>query len=153
MLEIRANARMDYYDSMITNRDTVTCGEHALGCNGLTTSLTPELQCSTNIPGVQKVGLYPVIYYTMDSWNDLAYTRPSNSNPLLHNATAERALVEAMLYEYFNEGILIESLITYKTQFYNEDLLFEVADHFGLRRERLQYWLNEAEYERTHDES
>ena len=144
---------MTQYYPLIHDRDVVTVGDHALANAGLTTTFYNPIQCSTGIKDFSDIGTFPVYYYTMDSWNDLTYTKPSKTNPLVHIPSKERALVEAMKYEYFNEGILIESLITYITTFYNKELLEEVADHFKLSREHLQYWLDEAEYERTHDES
>lgn len=148
-----ATLNLEIHYHLVHDRDIVIVGDHALTTAGLTTTLCNIIQCSTGIPDFNQLGLFPVYYYTMDSWNDFAYTKPSKTNPLVHIPTKERALVEAMKYEYFNEGILIESLITYITTFYNKELLEEVADHFKLPRERLQYWLDEAEYERTHDES
>lgn len=63
--------------------------------------------------------------------------------------TAERALVDTInfLEKNYIEGPLIESLQTYLEK--NKDLseLYAVADHYGVSRDKINYWIDEAREE------
>lgn len=83
-------------------------------------------------------------YYHFD---DDAYLVRHNDNVYL--PTAERAIVDTIKYieVNYNEGSLIESLQTYISHNSSFTKLYEVADHYGVPRSDVDYWLNEAREE------
>lgn len=72
----------------------------------------------------------------------------SASNPLLLLPSKERAIVECIKHlDWVDEGLLIEGIQNYISDFWNEKLLYEAASHFNLPEEELEYWLEEARNE------
>ena len=70
---------------------------------------------------------------------------PSNTDQLILVPSKERALVEYIKNEkWCDEGILIEAMKTYLMWFRNDTELKEVADHFGLDWNTIEYWIKEA---------
>lgn len=60
--------------------------------------------------------------------------------------TAEKALVDtiAFLDDNYIEGALIESLQNYLAKHDDLSKLYEVADHYNVSRDKVDYWINEA---------
>ena len=70
--------------------------------------------------------------------------RPSKENPLLLIPSKERAIAECIKYlDYMDEGELIEALKEYLDRFW-DDRIYEVGEHFGVSKEILDYWFEEA---------
>ena len=93
---------------------------------------------------------FPVFvkYYFNPYGKDTKYTNPRKTNRYLHEPTKERALVETIkFHDYFNEGILIEALQNYIRNVEDFSLLYEVAEYFGVSRDDVDYWINEAREE------
>lgn len=135
------------YDAMVGRTGVyVLCGQTALCRRGLTTAITNLLQVWTLYPNISRVNtgitqffFNPVINYTDD-------LNKSPKHPNILEPTQERALIEAIwLREYFDEGILIESLKSYDFQ-HNGDFskLYEIAHKYHCTREMLNYWIEEA---------
>lgn len=70
--------------------------------------------------------------------------RQSKENPLLLIPSKERAIVECIKWlKYVDEGELIEALKTYLDMFW-DNRIYEVGEHFGISKETLDYWFEEA---------
>lgn len=123
----------------------VVCAEAALNFAGLVIFNSEHLifqTCEKEL-GSRSFGYYS-LYYNHNI--DYRYKiRPFKDNPNLLLPTKERALVECILHlDWVDEGLLIEALKDYMERHWNEKEFYEVADHFGLDRETLEYWLKEA---------
>ena len=132
------------FDSLIIEK-RVICGPCALARAGLITYSTELLFLQTPFIEVDGVCTVYVTYYYYDNIDYEHWVYPSKSNPLLLQPTKERAIVDYIRNEkWCDEGILIEALKSYLMWFRNDKELYEVADFFGVTREIIDYWINEA---------
>ncbi len=124
---------------------TVLCGSSALSFAGLVMFNTTHYIIQTRIDLLNNSVLY---FFTLKFNPKIDYEYrvvPSKSNPMLLLPTKERALVENIQHlEWVDEGLLVEGLKNYIAQFWNEEEIYKVADHFGLDHSTLEYWLEEA---------
>ena len=122
----------------------VICNVCALARNGLVFANSSHLDLFTKYKNLNGLQTLAFSYYYNDNIDYKYDVTPSQSNELLLKPTKERALVENIIFiDNVDEGFLIEALKNYQEQFWN-DRIYEVADHFGLARETLDYWLEEA---------
>lgn len=137
----------DYiFDEYVRDKEYVVCGICALVRNGLIIANKEHLDLFTAFPEIDGLDAFAVRYiYNPDI--DYEYeVSPSFTNPLILLPSKERALVEYLICgKYCDEGILIEALKSYLMWFRNLEKLYRTAAHFGLRREVLDYWIQEAE--------
>lgn len=132
------------YDKFYTKKSVIT-GTCALARNGLVYANATHLDLQTN--EIQLDGLHTVpcnFYYNGNiDWNYEITEMQSNSKLLL--PSKERALVECIKHlDWCDEGILIEALKTYLMWFRDDEKLYKCADHFGVARDTVDYWINEA---------
>lgn len=124
---------------------SVACGSYALAKNSLI-CFSPSILCvftdSTTLENVTCTGFD---YYYRNMAIDYKYElRPSRENSLLLIPSKERAIVECIKWlEYADEGELIEALKTYLDMFW-DNRIYEVGEHFGISKETLDYWFEEA---------
>lgn len=135
------------YDFAIA-KSAVCCSSTALARNGLIMFDAIHLDLQTGKAELDKTNyVYFSLFYNPNIDYEYCITK-SPSNPLLLLPSKERALVECIKHlDWIDEGLLIEGLRNYLDNFWNEKLLFEVAKHFNLPAEELEYWLNEARNE------
>lgn len=97
----------------------------------------------TEYPEIDHVHLTNVVYEHYHV-HDSAYLRVLSDGSL--TPTAERALVDCMIWQDHNydEGFLIEALQSYQYDGHQASDLYEVADHYLLPHEVVDYWWNEA---------
>ena len=127
----------------------VLAGDDALYHAGLTNQPVNTPMCWTTYEEIPN-GTFAVFtyYYYNPAGKDTRYSKPMQINSYAYEPIKERAIVETIKFrEYFNEGILIEALQNYIEGSPNMPLLYEVADYFGVLREDVDYWLNEAREE------
>lgn len=132
------------YDKEI-DKNAVICAQCAFSRCGLTTQDWVHLDLWTSFSEIDGVET-GAVRYLYNPHIDFEYElTPMDTNPLLLLPSKERAIVEYIKCEkWCDEGTLIEGLKTYLYQFINMDKLYEVADHFELNREILDYWIKEA---------
>lgn len=131
-------------DICITKK-SVVCGGCALNRAGLIYYNSEHLDLMTCYEELDGCCLSRLTYYYYPVIDTEHWVHPLKSNPLLLQPTRERAIVEYILNKkWCDEGLLIEALKNYLDQFRNDEELYEVADFFGLSRETLDYWINEA---------
>lgn len=124
---------------------SIACGSYALAKNSLI-CFSPSILCvftdSTILENVTCTGFD---YYYRNMEIDYQYElRPSKENPLLLIPSKERAIVECIKWlEYVDEGELIEALKTYLDMFW-DNRIYKVGEHFGISKETLDYWFEEA---------
>ena len=137
----------DYvFDKYVKDNSYVVCGICALVRNGLVIFDKDHLDLFTQYPEIDGIDAYAVRYVYNPNIDYEYEVTPFFTNPLILLPSKERAIVEYVLCErYCDEGILIEALKSYLLWFKNLPKLYEVADHFGLSREVLDYWIHEAE--------
>lgn len=123
---------------------TCLCGECALYRNGLSYQHSAAVQVFTRNPDIHGCSS-GMIYYYYSGHMDLDYEcSPLKDYPNIYLPTRERTLVQMIKYKnYFNEGSLIEGLINYLEE-PDMDHLYSVAGHFKVKRETIDYWVNEA---------
>ena len=132
------------YDKLI-EKESVLCDFCALTRNGLTMQNPDFIVLWTNYAELDGTTTAAIKYLYNPNLDRVNYLTPSPTNANLLLPTKERAIVEYILCERWrDEGTLIEALKTYLWQFKDMDKLYEVADHFKLSREELNYWINEA---------
>lgn len=137
---------MNSTTELLSNYSGIVTGITALVWNGICSMLPwyTELSSSNSVLNDIHIPLGRYVYKPyVDKEN---YLRPSSNNPKMLVPTVERAVVEYILdEEHCDEGILIEALKNYLWQ-YPEKLqeLYKVAEFYGLARETLDYWLEEA---------
>lgn len=132
------------YDACYKKKAIIT-GCCALERNGLIYASSAHLDLQTTFKELD--GLQTCIcnfYYNPEiDWDYLLC--PMKSNPLLLLPSKERALIECIQHlDWVDEGFLIEALKTYLNWFKDDDRLYACADHFGVSRETVNYWINEA---------
>lgn len=124
--------------------DMILTNVTALSYNGLIYSVGGFPYIATwrsqadGVRTLDKVFLYSKYFY------DTTYMRQLSDGIML--PTPERTIVEYVLNEkHCDEGLLIEALKSYNENGNaNYQLLYEVAEHFKLSRDILDYWLKEA---------
>ena len=134
---------MFQYDSLVTEKHVI-CGSCALARTGLVVFNANNLALFTTYAEFDKFSASAVIYYYNPDIDYEYEVTPSQTNPLLLRPSKERAIVECIKFiDNVDEGLLIEALKNYLSYFW-DDKIYEVADHFGVSRETLDYWLQEA---------
>lgn len=136
-------------NTLTTEGFYILAGDDALYHAGLTNQPVDTPMCWTEYEDIPS-GIFAVFvyYYFNPSGKDTKYATPMKTNSFAYEPIKERAIVETIKFqEYFNEGILIEALQSYLGGAPNMDLLYEVADYFGVPRDDVDYWLNEAREE------
>lgn len=104
-----------------------------------------KINLFTEIEDVDGIDFAVVVYRYKHNADTEHYLRKSPQNELLLIPTRERAIVEYIQGErYQDEGLLIEAIKTYLEESKDLELLYEVADFFSLDRKTLDYWLKEA---------
>ena len=124
---------------------SIACGSYALAQNSLL-RFSPNILCVfTDSTILEKVTCTGFDYHYFNP--DIDYKqelRPSKKNPLLLIPSKKRAIVECIKWlDYVDEGELIEALKEYLDRFWN-DRIYEVGEHFGISKEILDYWFEEA---------
>lgn len=135
----------DYQYDKFIEFDTVECGSTALARSGLIMFNLMHLNIMTSRCTLDHLNAgFATLHYNSSIDFDYEVTAEPE-NPRLRRPSKERALVECILHlDWIDEGLLIEGLKSYLDYFWNEEKLREVADHFGLAQETLDYWLQEA---------
>ena len=132
------------YDKLITEK-RVLCEECALARVGLINYNAGHLQLMTNDSSFDKFSMCYITYYYYENIDYEKYVIPSADNPNILVPTKERAIIEYMKNEKWrDEGVLIEALKNYLRWFRNDEKLYKVADHFEVKRDLVDYWINEA---------
>ena len=122
----------------------VICNACALFRNGLIYFSSKHLDLFTNIANLNEIRTQVVSYYYNPDIDYEYEVTPSETNPLLLRPSKERALVECIKFlDYVDEGLLIEGLKSYLDYFW-DDKIYEVGEHFGVTKETLDYWFQEA---------
>lgn len=122
----------------------VICNHCALVRNGLIYANAAHLDLFTKHKELDKISTLAFTYYYNPDIDYEFEVRPSKSNPLLLLPTAERAIAECIKYiDNVDEGLLIEALKSYLDNFWN-DRLYQICEHFGISRETIDWWLEEA---------
>ena len=126
------------------NELLVICGHCSLIRNGLVIGNSAHLDLFTCYMELHRVETLAFTYY-YNSFIDYKYeVTPSKSNPKLLLPSKERAIVECIKFlDNVDEGLLVEALKSYLDYFW-DDRIYEVGLHFGVSRETLDYWFQEA---------
>lgn len=133
------------YDKEFNDHKYVITGACAFARLGLVHGNPYHLDLQTAFPELDNLNTIIFAYHYNPNIDFSYQLCPSSTNNLLLLPSRERAIVEVLLHlDWCDEGILIEALRSYIDQFWNEEKLFAVADYFGLSREILNYWLEEA---------
>ena len=146
MKEVVCVSRMHDVDFLV-QKPTVVCNACAMGRAGLSNCITWKLDLWTSYESLHKADIGLAVYYYKENIDYDNYLIPDKDNPFILVPTKERAIVEAIIDDMLDEGILIESIQNYLQFFCNMDLLYEVADFYKLDRDTLEYWLQEAREE------
>lgn len=143
---------MNQFDRCIYDKEIKTphiiCGQCAIARNGLTTQNYIHLDVYTTFRELDKLSLAVLTFHYKEKIDKEHYLRPMITNPNLLLPIPERAIVEYILDEELcDEGTLIEALKTYLgiPHRCSLELLYEVADFFGLQKDTLDDWILEAE--------
>ena len=133
------------YDHLVTDGKYVLCGPCALARAGLVTYSKELLFLQTKYKELDGVCTIYITYWFYSRIDYDYCVSPSAGNPLILQPSKERAVIEYLKNEkWCDEGILIEALKTYLMWFWDDKKLYECADHFGVARDTVDYWLNEA---------
>lgn len=136
------------YDNNVKDEIVVICCECALARNGLiyhTGHIVKRFVKYKDLDNLNLVEMKFVYNPNIDYEN---YVTPEPHNKLILKPTKERAIVEAIQYlDYCDEGELIIALQNYMEQQKDLELLYRVAEFFKLKKETLDYWLQEAREE------
>lgn len=132
-----------------TNDTTVLTGIDALVLNGVSVvplSYPVLYTTKIEIDGIDVVG--KIRYCFKDDLDTTNYILP---NALVNNIfipTVERAFIDLISDDLINidEGYFLDALLMYiHSPEYNYPLLTEVAKHFNVPMETVDYWIGEAE--------
>lgn len=122
-------------------------GNSAIARNGLAYDMYP-ISIYTNCRPLNGIHVDNLVYEAYH-FNDLYLCKEIKPNVFL--PTPEKAIFDAIVWlpENMNEGTLIEALQTYQEWYGNsgKQKLYEVADHYGVPYEFIDYWWKEAEEE------
>lgn len=75
------------------------------------------------------------------------YVTPLKEFPFVLIPSFERSIVENIKHDlrFIDEGAFLDTLERYVTgAFYNEELLYDVADYFNVSRDKIDYWVEES---------
>lgn len=126
------------------DEDIIITGDTALSKNHLIYDMTP-ITVLTKVKGLDRT---PGINYMREFYHfrDLDYT--SKVADRVYLLTPEKAILDTIVWlpENTNEGALIEALQTYQEN-NDKSKLYEVADHYKVPHEFVDYWWKEAEEE------
>lgn len=132
------------WDSMVKDK-RVLCSGCALARNGLVTQTPVYLEMFTDREKYDGFSLGVGRYLYNPDIDYVNYVCPMDSNRLILLPTKERAIVEYVKFEkWCDEGLLIEALKTYDEYKPDYDLLFFVADFFGVASGVMKQWIIEA---------
>lgn len=132
------------YDNNYTEKSVIT-GACALARAGLTTGSLKHLDLQTDIKDLDGLQTIPCSFHFNASIDYDYALSPSKSNHVLLQPTKERALVESIKHlDWVDEGILIEALHTYLDYFRDDEKLYACANHFGVSRDTIDYWIQET---------
>lgn len=132
------------YDNNYTKIAVLT-GACALTRNGLTTGSLQHLDIQTDIESLDGAQTIPCSFHYNAVIDYVYELTPSRSNSLLLLPSKERALIETLAHlNWCDEGILIEALKSYLLWFRDDKKLYSCAEHFGVSKETVDYWINEA---------
>ena len=141
---------MNYYMKevipYIRKGDVLLTGDSALVYSGMSIweEYTPDVL--TTVIELKGLSLYGLINYCYTT--EIDYINYVIRYDKLLVPTKERAIVEniKLNLEYVDEGHFVESLSRYiHSPEYNYPLLTEVAKHFNVPMETVDYWIGEAE--------
>ncbi len=135
------------YDKEFTKCYVLT-GACMLARNGMVYASVTHLDLQTDI---KEMDLFYAgissFFYNPDIDYEYCVSK-SVSNPLLLLPSKERAVVECIKHlDWIDEGLLIEGIQNYISNFWDKKLLYEAAAHFNLPEDELEYWLEEARNE------
>lgn len=133
------------YDNLVTEK-RVLCGPCALARAGLCTYSTVLLFLETPYKEIDGICAACITYWYYPNIDYEYELTPNIENPLILQPSKERALVEFIMRgKAADEGILIEALQSYLLWFRNDEKLYKCAEHFGVSKETIDYWIQEAE--------
>lgn len=131
----------------INSEQHIVSGEAALQMNGL---IYGNGVLCVNTPhefldGLTRGDVVTEYYH----FNDNNYCRPESSVPNLQIPSKERAIIDTINFidKNFIEGLLIEALQEYISRYNDLSKLYEVADHYKVPRDKVDYWIKEAQEE------
>lgn len=146
--DTRLNLYIDNVLSKAMHYDTVITGALPLVFYGLVTSSWNNATLFVTEPELEGINAYGLIAYKYISSIDTTnYVQSSPLTKHIYIPTVERALIELIRDDCATvlESELLEALCNYTTEnYYNYDLLLEVATHFDVSKSKLDYWLEEA---------
>ena len=126
----------------------VLTGDSALNYCGIsvTGNFLPDLMTENEIAGGFRIAGRCNYHYVpnIDYEN---YVTPLPEVPLILIPTRERAIAENIKYDlaFIDEGYFCDALERYQhSSLFNYELLLEVAEHFGVPKEKIDYWLEES---------
>ena len=132
------------HDHLVTEK-RVLCGPCALTRAGLVTYSVELLFLETPYKEIDGVSAVYITYWYYENIDYEYELTPSSYNSLVLQPSKERAIVEFMQCErWADEGILIEALHTYLDYFRDDEKLYACADHFGVSRYTIDYWIQET---------
>lgn len=132
----------------IGDNQYVMVGISALCYSGLSTANCYVPDLLTTIEGIDGVLIAGMVnYYYIGDIDYTAYVTPLKEVTNILIPTYERAIVECIKHDlrFADEGYFVEAVDRYLSFFYNRPLLEEVANHFGVPMEKVDYWLKESE--------
>lgn len=133
------------YDDLVTEKK-VLCGPCALARAGLCTYSTVLLFLETAYKEIDGICAACITYWYYPNIDYEYELTPGEKNPLILHPSKERAIVEFIMRDKAaDEGILIEALKSYLLWFRNDEKLYKCAEHFGVSKETIDYWIKEAE--------
>lgn len=133
------------YEYLITEGKHVLCGPCALARAGLVTYSTELLYLQTPYRELDGVSTIYITYWFVETIDYDYCLECVAGNTHLLQPSKERAIVEYMVCSnWCDEGILIEALKSYLQWFRDDEKLYECANHFGVEKDTIDYWINEA---------
>lgn len=132
--------------------------ERALWKNGLTYLYTPQLSLATLGEDINGLGTFAAIFINNPWFQWYDYTTPSPKSENILYPNAERALVDSIIFvDQCDQGVLIESLRNYYDRYKSWNGLHEMLKHYheafdhtfidfySKFKDKLNYWISEAE--------
>lgn len=150
MYNKRLQKYLDNIVSQAVDYDTVVTGILPLILHGVSTASWNNATLyvtSQRLHGINAYGL--IAYHYLQEIDTVNYVEstPLTTHVLL--PTIERALVELIRDKFVNivEGDFLEALCDYMCQTcYDYSKLIEVANHFGVSKDEIDHWIEEARY-------
>ncbi len=144
----------DYYINFVlanaTESATVLTGIDALIVNGLSTTSFTVPTIFIEIKEIHQLKVAGrITYFYLPNIDTKNYLHPTPIVNRIYMPIAERAIVELIRDDLWSidEGEFLDGLGTYISwkEKYNYKLLLEVANHFGVSKDKIDYWIKEAE--------